>query len=193
MAGGTGKCEYNYQVPGCGIAYKLSPSADGKWTETVIYNFVRGGGFAVTPSGELILDNAGQLLGTSIAGGDGLGTVFVLRQSQKGWEQEVLYRFYGDPDGGLPVGKVVINPAGVLIGATKGYGKGPGSGSVFVLERSGKAWRERVIHSFAAGSDGSYPEAGLVSDSHGHLFGTTANGGRGCTSEGCGTVYEITP
>jgi hypothetical protein len=168
---------------------------DGSWTETVIYNFARGGGFAVNPSSGLILDHPGHLFITTVAGGDGLGTVVELTKSQRGWEQRVLYRFYGSPDGHMP-GKVEIN-AGVGFGVTL-YGGTDGVGTVFGLEHSAlNGWKERVLHSFAGGSDGSGPAAGLVSDSHGHLYGTTLNGGSGtgCGNgeNGCGTVYEITP
>lgn len=185
--GGTGKCYL-----GCGIVYKLSPAQNGDWTETVLYNFTRGRGFAENPSSGLILHDPDHLFLTTVAGGDGLGALVELTQAQKGWEQRVLYRFYGNPDGYDPIGKVEIN-AGVGFGATSRGGTS-GLGTIFGLERSpANKWRETVLHSFAGGSDGSYPAAGMVSDSHGHLFGTTSAGGTGCKGNGCGTVYEITP
>jgi len=49
----------------------------------VLYDFARGGGFGIYPSGELILDNASHLLGTTVAGGNGLGTVFELSKPKK--------------------------------------------------------------------------------------------------------------
>lgn len=190
IAGGTGRCYYYQQ--GCGIVYKLTPGQNGNWTETVLYNFVRrGGGFGVNPSGGFILENPGQMFLTTLAGGDGLGTVAELIQGQKGWDQHVLYRFYGDPDGSGPIGKVEIH-AGAGFGVTSRGGTSF-LGTVFGVERSAtRGWRERVLHNFAGGDDGSYPEAGVVSDSHGNLYGTTSGGGAGCKG-GCGTVYEITP
>ena len=203
MSGGTGRCYYYQQ--GCGIVYKLTPGPDGNWTETVLYNFVRGGGFGVNPSGGLILEGPGHFFVTTVAGGDGLGTVAELTQGQKGWEQRVLHRFYGDPDGNIPIGKTEIN-SGAGFGVTSRGGTS-GMGTVFGLQRSAtNSWREIVLHSFAGGSDGSYPAAGLVFDSHGNLYGTTPGGGTGtkcggsgcrpaplCGGDGCGTVYEITP
>jgi uncharacterized repeat protein (TIGR03803 family) len=44
-----------------------------------------------------------------------------------------------------------------------------------------------TLYAFAGGSDGAYPQAGLVMDASGNLYGTTANGG----STGDGTVFEI--
>jgi hypothetical protein len=189
--GGTGNCLHIPIYSGCGIVYELTPSSGGGWTETVISDFAPGGGFAVIPSGGFILDKAGHLLGTSLAGGDGLGAVFELKQFQKGWEQKVLYRFYGNPDRKTPVGKVEMNKDGALFGVTSRGGAGK-MGTVFELERSPtNGWKERVLHSFAGSpdGDGSDPEAGVVSGSGGRLYGTTNTGG---TSK-VGAVYEITP
>ena len=44
-----------------------------------------------------------------------------------------------------------------------------------------------VLHSFSGGTDGAYPQAGLVMDKAGNLYGTTFNGG----SSGCGTVFKV--
>jgi uncharacterized repeat protein (TIGR03803 family) len=196
-SGGTGKCEYIPQVPGCGIVYELTPNSPGNWTETVVYNFVRGGGNAVTPSSGFILQSGGHLFATTTAGGDGLGTLLELTQSQKGWQQNILYRFYGDPDGEDPVGQLEAGAAGTFLGATNRGGK-TDCGTVFELEHpKADVWREMVLHSFVYNSnDGCSPPAGLVSDSSGHLYGTTTQGGgTGCQGSGgigCGTVYEIT-
>jgi len=85
-----------------------------------------------------------------------------------------------------------MSAAGVLFGAT--VRGGDGVGTVFELERSGDGWKERALHRFTGenNNDGMYPEAGVVLDQQGNLYGTTVYGGRdyGC---GCGAVYEITP
>jgi uncharacterized repeat protein (TIGR03803 family) len=50
-----------------------------------------------------------------------------------------------------------------------------------------------VLHNFA-GSDGSFPYAGLTMDQRGNLYGTTAYGGHtggNCGTSGCGTVFEL--
>jgi uncharacterized repeat protein (TIGR03803 family) len=197
FAGGTGTCEVRGYL-GCGFVYKLTPSHGG-WTETQIYVFPRGGGFARNPSSALILDKDGDLAGASQFGGDGFGTVFQLRPSQgKLWDQSVLYRFYG-PDGLYPNGKLAMDAQGDLFGVTDQGGTGASfSGTVFELERpKAGRWRERVLHSFVGGNDGAFPSAGPVLDGQGHLYGTTFQGGTGtlCNSNnlGCGTVYEVTP
>ena len=52
------------------------------------------------------------------------------------------------------------------------------------------AGTERILHSFSGGpSDGADPNAGLIVDSAGNLFGTTDGGG----AKGLGTVFEISP
>ena len=185
MAGGSGTC-HPFYPGGCGIAYELTHGSDGKWTENILYNFVRGGGNAVTPFAAFALMNDGHILATSADGGDGLGTVFELKKSKKGWEQDVLHRFYGGQDGDGPIGRL-INLSGALFGVT-GY-------TVFELDASKtNGWKEKILHTFAGGvSDGDLPAAGLVADSHGRLYGTTLYGGSGqCGYGSCGLVYEIT-
>jgi uncharacterized repeat protein (TIGR03803 family) len=48
------------------------------------------------------------------------------------------------------------------------------------------------LHYFTGFSDGSQPEAGLIFDSAGNLYSTTAGGGGG-GAYGNGTVFELTP
>jgi len=51
----------------------------------------------------------------------------------------------------------------------------------------------KVLYTFKGGKDGHLPIGGLVFDKAGHLYGTTAEGGRGCSPTGCGTVFKLTP
>jgi hypothetical protein len=60
------------------------------------------------------------------------------------------------------------------------------------------SWTEDVIYTFASGSDGGYPYAGVIFDSQGNLYGTTVQGGNttgaNCSyTVGCGVVFELTP
>lgn len=51
-----------------------------------------------------------------------------------------------------------------------------------------------VLYQFAGGNDGAYPDASLVADQSGNLYGATLEGGRGCMHPGgCGTVFKVAP
>ncbi|HEY3778357.1 MAG TPA: choice-of-anchor tandem repeat GloVer-containing protein [Rhizomicrobium sp.] len=51
----------------------------------------------------------------------------------------------------------------------------------------------RTVYAFAGGSDGQFPEAGLIRDRSGNLYGTTGQGGGGNCNGGCGTVFKLAP
>jgi uncharacterized repeat protein (TIGR03803 family) len=100
----------------------------------------------------------------------------------------LLYSFTGEADGGGGVySDLVRDGAGNLYGTTWGGGSSK-LGVVFKLDTTGK---ETVLYSFAGGSDGANPHAGLVRDTAGNLYGTTVYGGlNGCVG-GCGTVFKV--
>ena len=192
--GGTGSCRYTYPsgsyAGGCGTVYRLTHNSDGGWTENVIYSFVGGGGRGKDASGGLLFDDKGHLLGTSLAGGDGLGTVFELEHVPgRGWQEDELHIFYGVPDGAAPTGTMIADANGDLFGVTNNEGRRRGNSIVFRLQHSGNGWKEKILHTFSGTPDGENPSAGLVSDSQGRLYGTTSAGG----SNNFGAVYEITP
>ena len=58
-------------------------------------------------------------------------------------------------------------------------------------------WAKTILHSFHVNTkDGSAPEAALVFDANGNLYGTTTEGGAGGVCRGgggCGTVFELAP
>jgi uncharacterized repeat protein (TIGR03803 family) len=159
----------------------------GNWTETVIYSFFRGRGFARNPSGGFIVDGPNRLFGASSAGGNGLGTLFRLDATAKGWNQSILYRFSGDPDGKAPLGRLAKGPEDTWFGVTKSGGMNH-DGTVFALEQTKLGWQERILYNFDRSSAWD-PQAGPVADSQGHVYGTTAGGGTGNN----GTVYEVIP
>jgi uncharacterized repeat protein (TIGR03803 family) len=51
----------------------------------------------------------------------------------------------------------------------------------------------KSLYSFQGGSDGEEPQATLIADAKGNLYGTTLGGGLGCGVEYCGTVFKLTP
>ena len=171
-----------------GAVFKLAP--DG--TETISYSF-QGGSDAAYPDAGLIMDKKGNLFGTTYGGGDAaLGTVFKL--SPKG-KETVLYSFKGGSDGANPFAKLISDSSGNLYGTTWAGGgsgcNGNGCGTVFSVAQDGS---EKVLHSFAGGSDGFGPYAGVAADTNGNLYGTTLyGGGNGCSGNGCGLVFKLAP
>jgi uncharacterized repeat protein (TIGR03803 family) len=164
---------------GCGTVFKLGPS--GK--ETVLYRFTGTGGDGVYVSQGLVRDPAGNLFGTTIQGGaQGGGVVFKVDPTGK---ETILYSFTGSTDGGNPYGGLVRDAKGNLYG-TASSGGSSFNGNVFRVDRTGM---ETVLYSFAGGTDGSSPLAGLIRDSAGNLYGTTFFGG----AAGFGTVFKVNP
>ncbi len=79
---------------GCGTLYELTPSGSG-WTETTLYNF-QGLDDGCDPLGQLIIDAAGNLYGTTDYNGSGNGgTVFELSPSGGSWAFQTLYGIHG--------------------------------------------------------------------------------------------------
>jgi uncharacterized repeat protein (TIGR03803 family) len=177
---GGGGCPPNRD--GCGTVFKIAP--DG--TETILHAF-KGGSDGSAPSGALILDNAGNLYGTT--------NTTVFRLTQDGTET-VLHSFTGGVTDGLgPTGSLVSDSDGNLFGVTDGGGtgcNGSGCGTIFKITPQGE---ESIVYSFQGGNDGSEPMAGLFRAANGNLCGTTARGGgSGCQANaGCGTVFFVTP
>lgn len=144
------------------------------------------------------------LYGTTQAGGSssckklnfsrvsGCGIVFSVTSSGS---KSTLYIFQGGSDGKNPNGGLIEDSEGSLYGTTVvggGSSSCPqGCGTVFKLTPMGSLYSERVLYAFQGGSDGVSPNAKLLADSQGALYGTTALGGAsGCR---CGTVFKLAP
>ena len=172
-----------------GGVFELVPEADGSWTETTIANL--GSKQFDYSIGGLIFDSKGHLYGTSAYGGSKqLGTAFELApQPGGGWILKTLHAFGTGTDGRLPDSALVFDSAGNLYGVTL-YGGAHKLGSVFKLTAQPRGpWKEEVLHSFGAGSDGQYPYSSLTPDGAGNLYGTADAGG----TYGAGIAYELTP
>jgi uncharacterized repeat protein (TIGR03803 family) len=207
VAGGNAAtCPFPY---GCGTVFKLDPGG----TETVLHRFGSGSD-GLSPTGPLTVDSAGNLYGTTLAGGGtrcqryvgrklvdvGCGTVFKVDANG----QESILHAFGVTDGAFPSAGLVQDTAGNLFGTANQGGLQNcvfsvlGCGTVFKVDTTGQF---SVLYSFKgpeAGPDGAYPQAGLTLDSAGNLFSTTAAGGSatGCPSlpeENCGTIFQLTP
>ena len=187
---------------GAGTVFKLSHVNSG-WVFSPLHEFT-GGGDGLMPSGGVTIGPNGALYGpTSFGGADGIGVVFELRPPPTAcgsalcyWNETVLHSFTGPPDGGVPVYvNLVFDRAGDIYGTTF-YGGVGGYGIVFELTPSGGAYTENILHSFGFGVGGTYPNAGVVLDSVGNVYGTTTYGGTGteCLNmDYCGTVYQLVP
>ena len=165
---------------------------DSTGAETVLYSF-QGNSDGAFPTGGLLRDSAGNLYGTTQAGGaSGNGTVFKLDPSGR---KIVLHNFAGAPsDGAVPVGNLVRDSAGTLYGSTENGGSSAcaltsqGCGVVYKLDTTGQ---ETVIYSFSGGLDGGIPRGGLLRDASGNLYGTTSAGGTPVKGTGFGIVFKI--
>lgn len=168
---------------GCGIVFKLSPEG----VETVLH-FFAGGTDGQWPRSGLVIDKEGNLYGvTSFGGNLDCGTQFgcgaVYKVSPSG-EKSVVYTFQGGRDGASPSGSLTMDSAGNLYGTTSSGGDAHNDGTVFKLTPSGI---ETILHRFN-NTDGSNPNAGVILDSQGNLYGTTTYGG----AFGEGVVFQIT-
>ncbi len=204
-AGGGG------QPVGCGTVFELSPVAGGGWKNQILYSFLGSTIDGAAPVASLIFDASGNLYGTTEQGGikggcnqeSGLptcGIVFELSPNGASWTETILYECTNsNGDGAVPVAAVTFDAAGNLYGTTSSGGL-YGDGTVFKLAPAGGGWSESIVYSFGGNAyDGKYPEAGLLLDSSGNLYGTTVSGGqtqsgnRGWGDGGYGTVFKITP
>jgi len=177
-------------------------------TFSVIHSFAGPDG--ANPLAGLTVDTAGNLYGTTWAGGTancyfkfGCGTVFKIKHAGSGRILTPLYSFSGS-DGLGPEDRVIFGPDGTLYGETaSGQTIGCSCGDVFNLKPSPthpaspfSPWNDTVIHQFyPASGEGFEPTGDLVFDPAGNLYGTTSVGGHDsfCFGIGCGTVYQLTP
>jgi uncharacterized repeat protein (TIGR03803 family) len=186
---------------GYGVVFQLAPSGNGLWKETLVHSFDQNNKDGINPAAGLILDQTGNLFGTTQFGGRyNDGTVFELSpDAHGGWKEKLLHVFgsRGTLDGANPVAGLILDAAGNLYGTTSSGGADK-CGTVFELKHKGNKWKERLLYSFQTfgSGDGCSPQASLTFDAAGNLYGTTSGGGASRNSPcypDCGTVFEITP
>jgi uncharacterized repeat protein (TIGR03803 family) len=134
------------------------------------------------PEAGLLMDGSGNLYGTTYGGDVGVGTVFELPHGST--TITTLATFTG-PNGARPEAGLVMDSSGNLYGTTY-KGGAYGKGTVFELPHANGSLT--TLASFD-GTDGANPEAGLVMDASGDLYGTTFGGG----ASGHGTVFGLIP
>jgi uncharacterized repeat protein (TIGR03803 family) len=198
---------------GDGVVFELSPEANGLWSEKTLYQFSGPPTDGAHPHAALILDQAGNLYGTTLYGGSGpcthsespttvvgCGTAFELAKDTGSWSEKNLYSFFGLPqDGEFPSASLVLDKSGDLFGTTQSGGSGQQTscsvacGTIFQLSpTSVGGWNESVIFNFPDPATGIIPLGTLITDDAGNLYGTTFASSN-CFEGLCGTVFELSP
>lgn len=135
------------------------------------------------PYGKLFRDAAGNLYGTTSAGGSNeSGTVFKIDSSGN---FSVLHEFDHAVDGSSPYAGLIQGSDGNFYGTTFGGGSN-GAGTVFRIDSSGNF---KLLHEFDGAGGGGYTYSGLVQASDGNFYGTTTSGG----SNSAGIVFKLEP
>jgi uncharacterized repeat protein (TIGR03803 family) len=174
-----------------GVFYELS----AHHKETVLHQFPYGGtadGWA--PGGPMATDGQGNIYAATGTGGTSdFGTIYKIDTSGN---ETILYNFLGQSDGSGPEG-LVSGPGGYFYGTTACSDAcyTGGSGHVFKVDSAGNL---TILYTFSGGADGGDPNAYLLFDAKGNIFGTTGLGGNsGCPignfDYGCGVVFKLTP
>jgi uncharacterized repeat protein (TIGR03803 family) len=198
--GGSGLCLGPFGVQGCGTVFKLTPAG----VQTVIYNFnLDSNGSTASngayPTGGLVQGPDGDFYGTTSGGGDatatcngniGCGVVFRITPTGV---YTLLHTFAGAlakiPDGGTPVGRLLLASDGKLYGTTFSGGNANGlenQGTIFSITTSGGYTLLYTFGTVTATADGAHPYAGLIQGKDGAFYGTTQFGG----NSNSGTVFK---
>jgi uncharacterized repeat protein (TIGR03803 family) len=173
----------------CGVVFKMTRGANGKWTESVALNFSTYFDLG-SPNSPVAFDNRGNLYG-SIRGGIGINWVFQLTPARGGWGFNLIYQNYDNDVGG-----VISDNAGNLYG---NLGRGLDYlGAIGKLSRGSSGWVYADLHDLCDKNGncpgGDDPQAPLSWDAGGNLYGTDYAGGLPCPGTyGCGVAFQMTP
>jgi uncharacterized repeat protein (TIGR03803 family) len=173
-------------------------------TVTTLYSFT-GGSDGGVPDGPLIMDQAGDLFGTTSTGGaNGDGTVFEVKKTNGAYAATptTIASLTGSDnplqngsDASFQIAGLLMDSAGDLFGTTVAGGA-DNDGAVFEIKFQNGSYDSTptILYSFTNGTDGQHPTAGLLMDAAGDLFGT-ANDGPGASDQsiGTGSVFALIP
>ena len=203
----------------CGTVFELTPNANGTvWTESTLYSFVDAS-TGWNPFSGVILDAAGNLVGTTENGGIALqGTVFEITPEAGGKVTEsLIHQFDGEADGAFPANSLTLGAAGSLYGVVS---QGGGIGGVNICKEdsdescgivykltpgSDGTFAETILYTFRGGADGAGPADDVLAfGANGDIFGTASAGGdfdfnkTACADSsdlpgGCGVLFELKP
>ena len=169
-----------------GTVFKLTPAADGTWTETILHSFGFGTD-AEFPYAGVTLDAAGNIYGTAHlgGGGGGQGIVYQLVPALDGtWTENILHVFAGS-DGADPQSTVTLDSDGNLYGTTV-EGGAKFRGVVYKLSpQADGSWTEQTLLNFN-GANGEGYNGSVVLDRHGNVYGTALDG-----PNSSGLIYEL--
>jgi uncharacterized repeat protein (TIGR03803 family) len=163
-----------------GTLFKLK----GK-TETLLHDFgANQCDDGQVPAAAVISDSSGNLYGTTTGGGVvGVGSCGTVWEWETSTSTEIILHAFDCSEPGDPIPGVILDKNGNLYGSAT-YEGTFGYGGVYEISSAGAF---STLYAFTGGSDGARPTGGLVMDSEGNLYGTTANGG----AYGYGTVFEL--
>jgi uncharacterized repeat protein (TIGR03803 family) len=166
-----------------GTVFKI----DSQGVETVLHSFT-GVLDGANPYAGLVMDNLGNLYGTTeIGGAFSSGTLFKIDTNGN---ETVLHSFAGGlTDGADPKARLILDPNGNLYGTTYLGGSG-GYGTVFKLDATNT---ETILYNFTGGFDGGNPFGGVTLDTNGVLYGTTETASSIYRPYGCckGNVFTL--
>ena len=156
----------------CAFIFTASPSMALAGEFRVLYSFEQKGINGWPAQSPLLMDAAGKFYGTTYEGGEHrAGTVY---EVTAGGTETALHAFRAKKDGGFSASGLIADQAGNLYGMTQvGDGTGcdnVGCGTVFELSTGGSF---TVLHAFNGTTDGGRPQAALIGDKAGNLYGTT--------------------
>jgi len=175
-----------------GVLYQLTP-AGPPWTEETLANF--GGSAGYQPYATPIVDQSGNLYGTTESGGPGdSGTVYEVSQADGSWSFSSVYVFGGSHPACNPYAGVTLGANGNLFGVCQAGGAN-NDGWVFEMPTTcNDTCTPTDLYDFT-GSAACLAQGPVTFDSSGNLYGTCYGGGNtgsNCNQAyGCGSVWEL--
>ncbi len=173
-----------------GTVFRLSPHGN-HWREQVLHSFCTGGCTdSAFPEGALAMDEAGKLFGTTNGRSGEGGVLYRLSPRHGGARETVLHSFCATDcaDGRSPSAGPLLSADGSLFGTTASGGRPENGGTVYKLQGNSLT----TLYSFCAKqacSDGADPEAPIIMDEAGNLYGVTLILG----AHNGGTIFELSP
>jgi uncharacterized repeat protein (TIGR03803 family) len=180
-----------------GTVFELLPPSPGQtaWSRVVLHKFTDGR-IGANPQVGVVTDPSGALYGTTNPTSVNFkfypGVVYRLTPPSGGqtdWSYTILAKI---PEAYYPNGQLLLASDGTLYGtATENPQSKCVCGIVYSVTppAQGQQWVFNQLYAFQGGTDGSYPESGLIADASGSLYGTTTQGG----AENAGTVFKLSP